>query len=53
MHHKIPLDKGGDPYDLSNIEVLTVDEHIAHHRGDRATPGRDAWRKLVAEIANS
>ena len=34
-----------------NLEVLTREEHIAeHHKPD---PAREAWRALVAELANS
>ena len=53
MHHKIRLEDGGDPYALSNLEVLTRAEHIEHHRGDRETPGRAAWREWVAELAKT
>ena len=53
VHHKVPLEHGGDPYDLSNVEVLTRTEHIEHHRGDRETPGRREWCELVSKIANT
>ena len=51
VHHKVPLEAGGAPYDLDNLEVLTREEHIAEHR--KPDPAREAWRELVAEIANT
>ena len=42
-HHRVPLDKGGDPYDLDNIVVMTRDEHIRHHERDHLLPGRAGW----------
>ena len=53
VHHRVALERGGDPYDLDNLMVLTREEHIEHHRAERSDPAREAWRGLVAEIANS
>lgn len=53
VHHRVTLDRGGDPYDLDNLMVLTREEHIELHRAERSDPAREAWRELVAEIANS
>ena len=53
IHHRVPLDRGGDPYWLDNLMVLTRGEHIELHRAERSDPAREAWRELVAEIANS
>ena len=53
VDHIVPLHRGGDPYELDNLQVLTRDEHIAKTRGEntRPDPERDAWRALVAELA--
>ena len=55
VDHIVPLHRGGDPYDLSNVQVLTRDEHIRKTAGEnrRPDPEREAWRALVAAIANS
>lgn len=53
VHHKVPLERGGDPYSLDNLQVLTREEHIEFHRAERSDPAREAWRELVAEIANT
>ena len=55
VDHVVPLERGGDPYDLDNLQVLTRDEHIAKTRAENTRPDaeRDAWRRLVAEIAST
>ena len=53
VHHRVALDKGGSPYALDNLMVLTREEHIELHRAERSDPAREAWRALVAKIANS
>ena len=55
VDHIVPLHRGGDPYALENVQVLTRDEHIRKTAGEnrRPDPARDAWRALVAAIANS
>lgn len=53
VHHRVKLEDGGDPYSLDNLMVLTREEHIELHRAERSDPARDAWRELIAEIANS
>ena len=53
VHHRVSLEDGGDPYALDNLQVLTREEHIDLHRAERSDPAREAWRALVAEIANS
>ena len=55
VDHIVPLHRGGDPYALDNVQVLTRDEHIRKTAGEntRPDPERDRWRALVAEIANS
>ena len=51
-HHKVPLERGGDPYSLDNLQVLTREEHIELHRAERSDPAREAWRELVAAIVD-
>lgn len=53
VDHVVPLHRGGDPYSLDNVQVLTRDEHIAKTRAEntRPDPARDAWRRLVEELA--
>ena len=53
IHHRVSLADGGAPYDLDNLQVLTRAEHIELHRAERSDPAREAWRALVAEIANT
>lgn len=53
VHHRVSLADGGDPYLLDNLMVLTREEHIELHRAERSDPAREAWRELVAEIANT
>ena len=53
VHHRVALERGGDPYSLDNLMVLTREEHIELHRAERSDPAREAWRALVAEIANT
>ena len=53
--HVRPLRRGGDPYDLANLQSLCRACHIQKTASEntRPDPARDAWRALVAEIANS
>ena len=51
MHHRVPLEDGGDPFSLDNLMVLTRSEHIDHHRHEDEIPGRAAWRALVKDMA--
>ena len=55
VHHRIALERGGDPFALDNLEVLDRGCHIEHHRGDRRrarTPAETAWADLVASMRN-
>ena len=48
-----PLQAGGDPYDLENLQALCRSCHIEKtHRENRRplTPAELAWRELVAEM---
>lgn len=53
--HVNPMDAGGDPYEPSNLQSLCRECHLAKTAAERSPPdpARDAWRELVAEIANS
>ena len=52
VDHRVPIARGGDPYDLDNVQVLTRGEHIAKTRreNERHDPARAKWRALVAEL---
>ena len=52
VDHIIPLHRGGDPYALDNVRVLTRSEHISKTAAEnrKPDPARDAWRKLVQEL---
>lgn len=55
VDHVVPLHRGGDPYSLDNLQVLTRVEHIRKTAAENRKPDRerDAWRALVADIASS
>ena len=50
-HHKIPIEKGGDPYHLDNILSHCRGCHIEHHRRERrqTDAASDRWQRLIAE----
>ena len=52
VDHVVPLHRGGDPYALDNVQVLTRDEHIRKTAGEnrKPDPARDAWRAMVREF---
>ena len=53
-HHVQPLEKGGAPFDLSNVETLCRSCHIEHHKSEADdTPGRADWRAFVKAIAET
>ena len=49
VHHRTPLDAGGDPYALDNLETLCRRCHLASHARP-VTPAAAAWRQLVDEL---
>ena len=54
--HIKPLQRGGAPYDPANLQSLCRGCHLEKTRTDNGhgpDPARDAWRALVAEIANT
>lgn len=53
--HVRPLERGGDPYDITNLQTLCRSCHIAKTRREaeeagRAVPGRSAWVEMISEI---
>lgn len=52
VDHIVPLHRGGDAYDLANLQVLTRDEHIRKTAGEnrKPDPARNAWRKLMNQF---
>ena len=52
-HHVGRLDRGADPYDVAGLRTLCRPCHIELHQAEADdTPGRAAWRALVAELQN-
>ena len=51
-HHITPLRKGGDPFDLANVETLCRRCHIDLHRGTspELAAAAAAWKDLVDEL---
>ena len=50
VDHVRPLNKGGDPWELSNLQTLCRGCHIAKTRGEQSkppSPARSKWDKLV------
>ena len=52
VHHRIPLEKGGDAYADSNLQVLCVSCHVDHHRQTSTDPERFAFRAYVQRMAS-
>ena len=52
--HRIPMDRGGKPWDINNLQSLCRGCHIAKTRKERrfaqVGPKVRAWRNLVAEL---
>ena len=50
--HKVPLDKGGDPWAMENLQALCIGCHREKTRAENELPdpARDRWRTLVAEL---
>ena len=53
--HVVPMREGGDQWGMGNLQALCRSCHIRKTAGEnrRPDPERDAWRALVAAIANS
>ena len=54
VDHIKPAFRGGDLYDLANLQSLCRNCHIAKTASEnrRVWPDRDAWRRLVIERMN-
>ena len=50
VHHRVRLEDGGDPYDPSNLIVLTRAEHIELHRREHEVPGQAEWREFMCTL---
>ena len=48
-HHKVPLVRGGAPFDLGNVEVLCPSCHEAERKPKYRSPGEDAWADFLAK----
>lgn len=48
-HHKTPLEDGGAPYDLRNLQALCRQCHIHHHQPPTVDdpPGRAKWKAML------
>ena len=49
-HHKTPLEKGGDQYELDNLLTLCRDCHIREH--NPRDPETDRWKEHLAKMVN-
>ena len=53
VDHVVPLDRGGDPWDPENLQVLCRGCHIrktARENRRELTPEQAAWRALVRSL---
>ena len=55
VDHAQPLQHGGEPYALLNLQTLCRGCHIEKTRGEntRPDPAREAWRELVARMVGT
>ena len=55
VDHIVPLRRGGDPYSLDNLQVLTRAEHIRKTAAENRKPdaARDRWRALVYQMSST
>ena len=49
-HHVTPLDQGGAPFDLANLETLCRDCHIRHHQEANLSAAALDWRRFRDEL---
>ena len=50
VDHRVPLDKGGAPWDMENLQSLCRTDHIRKTTAERIAdlpPAVRAWRELV------
>ena len=56
VDHIIPLDLGGAPWALSNVQVLCVGCHIAKTRAENTRPPsaeKTAWGEVVSRLLDT
>ncbi len=54
VDHVVPLDQGGEAWDMENLQCLCQGCHIAKTREENRrppTPAEAAWRAFVAGLA--
>ena len=53
IDHIRPIDRGGMPWDLSNLQTLCRACHVRKTamENEHHNPDRDAWRELVRELS--
>ena len=49
VDHRVPLERGGDPWELDNLQSLCRDCHHGKTRREfgKQVAGRDAWLEVV------
>lgn len=53
VDHRVPLDKGGDPWDPANLQSLCRGCHFEKTAGENRralTPAEAQWRAFVREL---
>ena len=53
VDHVVPLDRGGDPWALDNLQALCRACHVHKTAGERRrppTPAEAEWRELVSTL---
>ncbi|MDD9984850.1 MAG: HNH endonuclease [Spirochaetaceae bacterium] len=49
VHHKVPIGRGGEPFDQNNLEAVCRTCHIDLHRPP-VTAEQQEWRDLAEEL---
>ena len=55
VDHVTPLDEGGDPWELTNLQALCKPCHVVKtraERGESPLPEVEAWRALLERMAD-
>ena len=55
VDHTVPLQRGGDPWALDNLQTLCRGFHLTKTRGEnrrQLSPAEEAWAALVREAVN-
>ena len=48
VHHKTPLEKGGDAFDEQNCEILCKGCHILEHNPHNHE--REQWKSMISDL---